>query len=234
VIQSPEQAQSYLNQSQAPTLLQRYVPGPLEVGIFYFRHPSESTGRIFAITEKVFPHITGDGASTIEDLVWADSRARYMAETYLTRLGSRRLEVLPYGKPLKLVEAGNHAQGAIFQDGKDLWSERLEHRIDSISQSIDGFFIGRYDIRYRSNEELREGTHFKILELNGATAEATSIYDARNSLRSAYRTLFRQWDLVFSIGDANRQRGIVPTPLTSLWRAWRQARTLASTYPRAD
>lgn len=234
VIRSSEQAQSYLNQSHAPTLVQRYIPGPLEVGIFYYRHPNESTGRIFAITEKLFPHITGDGSSTIEDLVWADPRARYMAETYLTRLGSRSLEVLPSGQSLKLVEAGNHAQGSIFQDGKDLWSEPLERRIDSISKSIDGFFIGRYDIRYRSNEELRAGTHFKIIELNGATAEATSIYDARNSLCSAYRTLFRQWELVFSIGDANRQRGIVPTPLTSLWRAWRHARTLASTYPMAD
>ena len=167
-------------------------------------------------------------------MVWLDERARFVAEKYLQRLGERRSEVLPLGESVKLVEAGNHAQGCIFRDGAHLWSEELERRIDRISQQLDGFFIGRYDIRYASDEELRAGRNFQIIELNGAASEATNIYDARTSLLVAYRTLFRQWQLVFAIGAANRRRGLLPTKLSLLWRKWRETTALVATYPLAD
>lgn len=61
-----------------------------------------------------------------------------------------------------------------------------------------------------------------------------SIYDAKNSLFAAYRTLFRQWDLVFAIGEANRSRGIGATPLRSLWEKWCEYSRLSATYPSAD
>ena len=234
LIRSREQALAYLRGTTAPLLLQRYAPGPDEIGLFYYRFPHETKGRIFAITEKVFPTITGDGQHTIEELVWNDERARYVAETYLRRLGERRSEILADGETLRLVEAGNHAQGCIFRDGAHLWSEELERRIDEISQRLDSFFIGRYDIRYDSVDDLRAGRNFQIIELNGAASEATSIYDARNSLRAAYRTLFRQWELVFAIGAANRRRGASPTNLALLWRKWRETSALVATYPLAD
>jgi hypothetical protein len=70
--------------------------------------------------------------------------------------------------------------------------------------------------------------------LNGATSEATSIYDARNSLFSAYRTLFRQWNVVFAIGARNRANGHAPTSLMTLWQNWRQYSAAALSYPLAD
>ena len=143
-------------------------------------------------------------------------------------------EVLPRGKELKLVEAGNHVQGCVFRDGMMLCTPELEARIDTISQKLTGFFIGRYDIRYANEAELRAGKNFQIIELNGAASEATSIYDARNSIFTAYRTLFRQWDLVFAIGAANRERGFAPTPLSLVWQKWREYSRLTDTYPAAD
>jgi hypothetical protein len=110
----------------------------------------------------------------------------------------------------------------------------LERRIDEISRRLKGFFIGRYDIRYASENDLRAGRNFQIIELNGAASEATSIYDARNSLFAAYRTLFRQWELVFAIGAANRRRGASPTRIPLLWRKWRETTALMETYPLAD
>ena len=234
LIRTPEQATEYLHSTNAPLLIQQYSPGPHEAGVFYYRFPHEPRGRIFAITEKIFPIITGDGQRTIEELVWADERARFMAEKYLSRFGDRRSEVLPTGETVKVVEAGNHAQGCIFRDGAHLWSRELERRIDEISQRLDGFFIGRYDIRYSTDGELRAGSDFQIIELNGAASEATSIYDSRNSLFAAYRTLFRQWELVFAIGAANRRHGFLPTAPTLLWRKWRETTALIATYPLAD
>jgi hypothetical protein len=157
-----------------------------------------------------------------------------MADKYLQRFTERHREVLAVGEELKLVEAGNHAQGCIFRDGMRLCTSELESRMDEISQKLTGFFIGRYDIRYASEKDLRAGGNFQIIELNGAASEATSIYDARNSIFAAYRTLFQQWDLVFAIGAANRKRGCTPTKLSLVWQKWREYSRMAATYPAAD
>ena len=85
-----------------------------------------------------------------------------------------------------------------------------------------------------SEADLRAGRKFQIIELNGAASEDTSIYDARNSLRSAYGALFRQWELVFAIGAANRRRGAAPASLALLWHKWRETTALAASYPLAD
>lgn len=234
LIRTPEQAEDYLRQTDAPLVAQRYAPGPHELGVFYYRFPHENHGRIFAITEKVFPVITGDGKSTVAELIEQDQRAQLIADKYLKRFAARRNEVLAAGEQLKLVESGNHAQGCIFRDGMRFGTPELTARIDAISRKLNGFFIGRYDIRFSSEADLSAGTNFQIIELNGAASEATNIYDARNSLGTAYRTLFTQWDLVFAIGAANRKRGVAPTRLFPVWRAWRNCCEQAATYPAAD
>jgi hypothetical protein len=182
----------------------------------------------------VFPHITGDGKSTVSELIWQDQRARFMADKYLARLNARRDEVLPAGESLKLGMTGNHAQGCIFRDGMPMCTLELVERMDSISQKLTGFNIGRYDVRYENLDDLQAGKNFQIIELNGAASEATSIYDARNSLFNAYRQLFRQWELVFAIGAANRRRGCVPLGLSMFWHHWRNYHIQAATYPAAD
>jgi membrane protein DedA with SNARE-associated domain len=234
LIRRREQALEYLRQTPAPLVAQRYAPGPLEAGIFYYRFPHESRGHIFAITEKIFPYVTGDGRSTIGDLIHNDPRARFMAGKYLKRFDARQDYVLPVGETLKLVESGNHAQGCIFRDGMRLYTSALLERIDAISQNLPGFYIGRYDVRYSCDNDLRTGKNFQIIELNGAASEATSIYDARNSLVAAYRTLFNQWNLVFAIGAANRGRGWVVIAPSAIFSKWREYLKLAATYPGAD
>lgn len=234
VMHGPDDLRRYLNQTTAPLVMQRFIPGPGELGVFYYRFPGASHGHIFAITEKIFPTIVGDGERTVEQLVWQEPRARFMAHTYLRRLSDRRNDVLPRGTTVRLVEAGNHAQGCIFRDGARFNTPALAASIDAVSQRLNGFFIGRYDLRFATEAEVLAGRGFKILELNGAAAEATSIYDAKNSLRTAYQTLFQQWGLVFAIGARQRDQGITPVPLRALWRSWQQARKSIATYPGAD
>ena len=234
LIRSMREALEYLQKVEASVIVQHYVAGPHEAGVFYYRLPDELRGHIFAITEKFFPTITGDGIHTVEELIRTDQRAALMARTYLRRFASRRDEVLAPGEILKLVETGNHAQGCIFRDGMHLCSESLERVIDQISQKLPGFFVGRYDIRYVNEEDFKQGRNFQIVELNGATSEATSIYDPRNSIFSAYRTLFRQWRLVFAIGAMNRANGHTASSIAALWRNWRQYSAAAVSYPLAD
>lgn len=226
-------ASEYLAKVHAPVVAQTYAAGPLEAGIFYYRFPGEGRGHILAITDKVFPTIVGDGRRTVRELIETDSRARLIAGTYLRRLGAGAGRVVPEGESLRLVEAGNHCQGCIFRDGLRLYSEELRARIDAISKALPGFFVGRYDVRYSSEEELRAG-RFTIIELNGAASEATSIYDERNTLRSAYAMLYRQWEIVYAIGAANRRLGSVPASVWDVWKDWRQYRREAAFYPIAD
>ena len=234
VIHSEEEAHAYVNRFPRDLLVQRYVPGPYEVGIFYYRFPNEDQGRIFAITEKVFPFIQGDGRHTFEELIHRDSRGSIVADIYLERFAAERGRILAAGETVRLVEAGNHCQGAIFLDGRRLHSAKLEETIDRISRSVPGFFVGRYDLRYASEEALQAGQGFQILELNGVSSEATSIYDPANSLWKAYRTLFRQWEIIFAIGDQNRKRGLNATPLSIIWKNWARYRQEAAVYPASD
>ena len=234
VIRDEAEARKYLDRVPVSVVMQEYIPGPHEIGVFYCRRPDEEKGRIFAITEKIFPVLEGDGVQTIEELIGSDPRASIMAETYLRRFERDRTRVPGKGELLRLVEAGNHAQGCIFKEGMHLWSRELEERIDTISRRIDGFFIGRYDLRYGSSEELGKGRGFQILELNGAASEATSAYDADHSLREAYALLFKQWDLVFSIAAQNRRQGApVATPFRILTE-WRRYLRRSRCYPQAD
>jgi hypothetical protein len=146
LIRSEDQAHAYFRQTDAPLIVQRYASGPNEVGIFYYRFPNETKGHIFKITVKNFPKITGDGVSKLSELIDCDSRAGLISKTYRQRFADRLGDVLKVGQELKLVEAGNHAQGCIFLDGEYLRTPELEARIDSISANLTGFFIGRYDI----------------------------------------------------------------------------------------
>ena len=233
LVSSEAEAERYFTQVKADVILQRYVAEEKEIGVFYYRIPGHQHGDIFAVTEKLFPRITGDGTSTLEQLLGKDERASLIAPTYLSRFPELRGQVLQFGQRVRLVEAGNHCQGCIFRDGTHLISAGLRKRIDEISRRIPGFFIGRYDIRYTTDEDLALG-HFKIIELNGAASEATNIYDERNSLLSAYQTLYKQWELVFRIGRANRDRGYRPASLLAVLTEAQQYAAISQSYPVAD
>ena len=217
-----DDAGEYLRLMTGRVLVQPYHPGPFEAGVFYYRMPGWRRGRILCITDKHFPAVVGDGRSTIEALVWAHPRYRMQARTFLARLGERRHEVPLTGHRVSLGIAGNHAQGTMFTDGRALMTPALEARIDAIARSYEGFFIGRFDVRYSDRAAFVAGRDLAIVELNGATAECTNIYDPDASLWSAYRQLFRQWRLVFEIGAANRKQG---RPATSPERLLRLLRT---------
>ncbi len=193
-------------------LLQRFSPGPYEAGIFFVRTPSNPQGEIFSITDKVFPVLQGDGRSTLRTLIWSHPRFRMQARTFLARHERHLDTVIPAGQNFPLAFAGNHCQGTLFRSGSHLRSDALLASIRRAAGALPGFNFGRFDIRYRSVEELRQGTAFEIVELNGVLSESTDIYDPHSNLLSAYRTLIRQWRTAFTIGAHNRARGAaVPT-----------------------
>jgi hypothetical protein len=210
-----EEVEAYLSSQTGRVLAQPYHEGPFEAGVFYYRLPDWPRGRILSITDKQFPLIIGDGRSTVEELIWKHPRYRMQADIFLRRHRDIVTRVLALDERMQLAIAGNHAQGTLFRDGRHLLTPALERRIDEIARAYPGFFVGRFDIRYRDVDEFKAGKDIGIVELNGATAESTNIYDPDGSLRDAYRQLFHQWSIVFAIGAANRRRG---APVTSVPR----------------
>ena len=215
IIKTDDELESYLRQANVGTLIQEFLPGE-EFGVFYYRYPNQVKGRIFAITEKRFPTIMGDGESTLEQLILNDSRAVCMAKFLLDKHASHLWEKPVAGEVVKLVELGTHCRGAVFLDGGWVKTGELEATIDRICQHFEGFYFGRFDIRTPSIEDFRQGKNFKVIELNGVTSEATNIYDPKNSIFAAYKTLFEQWRIAFEIGAQNCERGFKPTQLRKL------------------
>jgi membrane protein DedA with SNARE-associated domain/pimeloyl-ACP methyl ester carboxylesterase len=215
IIQSDTELESYLRQSSVDTLIQEHAPGE-EFGVFYCRYPNEPTGHIFAITEKRFPSVTGDGISTLGQLILNDPRAVCMARFLLDKHADRLWDVPGAGEKVGLVELGTHCRGAVFLDGGWIKTDALEAAIDRICRDFDGFYFGRFDIRAPNVEDFRQGRNFRVIELNGVTSEATNIYDPKNSLLDAYKILFAQWRIAFAIGAQNRARGFRPTPVRTL------------------
>jgi hypothetical protein len=188
------------------TIVQGYVPG-LEFGVFYVRRPGESRGSILSITEKRLPSVTGDGRSTLEELILNDTDTIGMARFHLRQHADHLHQVPANSEVVGLGDCGSHCRGARFYDGGALLTPALECAIEAIAARFDGFYFGRFDLRVPSREALMRGEDITILELNGVTSEVTHIYDPGVSLIEAYRALFEQWRLAFEIGAENAARG---------------------------
>ncbi len=202
-----------------------------EAGVLYWRFPGEDQGTVFSITLKQFPAVIGDGKSTLVELIAGDPRARLLQDLYQAR-HREHLAVVPAAEErFPLVFAGNHCQGTVFKDGTDYLTPALAARIDEICRSIPGFCFGRLDLLFDDAGALLEGEGFKIVEINGAGAEATHIWDAGMSLGTAYRTLFRQFEVLYTIGAENRRRGHRPLPLLTVLKDVLRYRRLARGYP---
>jgi membrane protein DedA with SNARE-associated domain/pimeloyl-ACP methyl ester carboxylesterase/predicted ester cyclase len=196
-------------------IVQKYIPG-MEYGVFYIRDPDAADGFIFAITRKTFPELIGDGKHNLEDLLLAHPRAVCQIRIHLQHHRDNLYTIPAAGARIPFCEYGNHACGCLFEEGIHLLTPELQQRIDAISKSFPGFYFGRYDIRVPCEADFRAGKNLSVIELNGVTSEATSIYDPRKSYRKMVRALLQQWDWACRIGAKNRQRGTPLYPLRSI------------------
>ena len=207
VIRSDQQLQQYLDSIKGDVLIQEHIEGE-EFGVFYIRYPNEEQGEIFSITEKTFPILIGDGVSSLEKLILNHPRTHFMAHYLLELHKDTANMVLADGQKFKVVEIGSHCRGSVFLDGNKNITTELTHTLDYLSNKIEGFYFGRYDIRVPDSASLKQGHSLKVLEVNGVTSESTNIYDPSYSVIDAYKILFKQWRVAFKIGNQNIQNGV--------------------------
>ena len=198
----------YAEKANFDYVIQDLIPYENEVGIFYVRYPDEKAGRITGIVSKEFLIITGDGFSTIKELIKENPRYEMQLKVLKQEYGNKLSDILPKGEKLNLVPYGNHARGAKFIDGSHWITPKLTETVDEMCLQIPGFYFGRLDVMYNTLQELEQGKNFSIVELNGAASEPTHIYDPKHSLLFAWKELARHITFMYEISLLNHKKGI--------------------------
>ncbi|MDE8350025.1 MAG: D-alanine--D-alanine ligase [Acidocella sp.] len=236
VVQHDGELASYLAAFPRATSLQlqTLVTMPGEAGIFYIRHPGETSGRITSVTLKFPPTVVGDGVNSINGLIAADQRLAAVSKLLLPKLGPKAEHVPALGERVQLVFVGNHCRGSTFKSAIDIVTPALTARIDAIVKDMPDLYFSRIDLRYDTLEDLRAGKNFKIIEFNGSGSEATDIWDPEMTLMAAYKTQFFHYGQSFKIGNAIRAQGLKTIGLPKLFNLWRYQKRLMAAYPAND
>ena len=198
----------YIKHATLDFHIQAFVPFENEVGIFYYRYPGKQKGHISGIVRKEFLKVTGDGKSTVTQLLKTDSRGSVYIQS-LSKNNGNELNLVPEnGKVIIVSPYGNHARGALFLDESHLADQALTDQLDKIADKIPEFYFGRLDIRFRDWESLKKGENFSLIEVNGAGAEPTHMYDPKHSIFFAWKEITRHWRIMNKISRMNHKKGI--------------------------
>lgn len=206
-VESQAELEEYTMKSKKSLVVQEYCSYEREWGVFYIRYPGEDKGRIFSITDKRMPFVLGDGKSSLYQLVMQNEILKVRFDWLFADGGPERSlnpHFIPYeNEKFFLTRKGSHSKGCLFYDGEEFLAEAGP--IAAALDRIPGFYIGRADVKFDSLDALREGK-FIVIEINGAAAESTNIYDPSFSSRKIYQTLAQQWKHIFAIGSQNTER----------------------------
>ena len=218
----------------AGIMIQKLASWEPEAGVFYVRHPEQTQGKIISMALKYSPYVVGDGKSTLQELIAADSRAGELQHLYSERHREQLNNILDAGEPYRLVFSASHCRGAIFRDANQHITAALTQRIDEIMQDLPEFYYGRLDIKFKDLDSFKAGEQFEIVEINSASSESLHIWDRNTSFFEAMRSLLFQYRTLFKLGAANRARGYQTPRLKALLDAWKKERQLTLSYPETD
>ena len=206
-IRDKDAFKAYMLKTPSDFLVQELIPFTKEAGIFYVRRPGEAYGKITGIVSKQFLSVTGDGQSSILELIKRNPRSHLQLEALKKKFGFGLKRVLDEGEEFILVPFGSHTRGAKFVDISHKLNKNLLDTINNVCSKMEGFHYGRLDVLYNSFEELSEGKNFSVIEINGAGGEATHIYDPRHSLFFAWREITKHWSILNEISILNHKKG---------------------------
>jgi hypothetical protein len=223
-INSLQQLREYHENMKADYLLQEFISFPLEVSIFYYRMPGEQKGTITGFVKKECLQVTGDGTSTLLELILKYPRAWFRMKEMKVRHGAKLNTIIPSGQHYILCDALNLSRGGKLVNLEHEKDEELLKVFDHISNN-GNFYFGRYDVKCESVADLKKGQNFSILEFNGSGAEPHHVYGNGYSLLQAINILLHHWNILYQISIANHKNGIPFWTFTRGLRHLMQART---------
>lgn len=216
-IYSETELRAYHEATNADYLIQEFITYSIELGVLFSRMPDKKIGKVSSVTLKEFLSVTGDGKSTIEELVLQSNRARFQLDALQKKLAAGMQEILPLGENRLLEPIGNHCRGTKFVNANHLINSQLHDVFTKVSEGFDGFFYGRFDMKVSSIEDLYQGKNIRIMELNGVSSDPGHIYDPRYYLWQAYRDLSWHWKRAADISIINQRNGVKPLLFSEIW-----------------
>lgn len=217
---------NYRNKVKVDFLIQQWIDLPYECSVFYSRYPDKKDGEIISFTEKKLLSIIGDGKSNVRELIFKNDRAFLQFDKLKTKLNLT--EVLKFGEEKMLVPYGNHILGAMFINAEEKISSELIQTFNNISNQIQGFYFGRFDIRCTNFDDLQAGKNIAILELNGAGAEPAHIYHPGFSFFKAQLVLKDYFKRMQQISEINHFNGAVYLKYAEFKRARKEEKKYKS------
>jgi hypothetical protein len=231
MIRDQHELEQFLLKIKMPFMIQEYITDPLEFGLLYYRLPGSAKGKISSLASKELLSVTGDGQSTILELLQLHPRVT-------TRIKNAMIEnkidvTLVPGRNEKVILSykGNHSCGTMFKNANELVDDQLTQVFDNLCADIPGFYFGRFDLRCKSVADLKAGK-FKILELNGAGSEPLHIFDPSGKLLRAYASAFDHWKAIFTISKINRGAGMKCMRLAEAWRIYKEVKRIQRVHNR--
>jgi hypothetical protein len=222
-VDNETQLQIYHKKNPVDYIIQELVEYPLEVSVFYYRYPDQAKGVISGFIQKELMDVTGDGKSTLWELIMAHPKAKHRPEEMRIKHEENLQKVIPAGERYILTYAANLNRGAKFTNLQHLIDEDLLKIFDEFSHRAS-FYYGRYDLKCASIEDLKKGTNFTILEFNGSGAEPNHVYNSGYSLFAAYGVFLHHWKVLYDISKYNKKNGIPFWPLAKGWHFLRAAK----------
>lgn len=220
LVHNQEDLLVYNIKSKSKYIIQEYIDYTIELGVLYSRMPDLQKGEVTSITLKEFLIVTGDGKSTILQLMQKSLRARFQIARLSREFGDKMNMILKVGESKLLEPIGNHCRGTKFIDNNYLINDKLNEVFDRICLPIEGFYYGRFDLKVKSIEDLYKGENIRIMELNGASSEPGHIYDPSLTLNKAYKDLLIHWKRLADISKGNMKLGFKPVSFLLIIRSY--------------
>ncbi len=213
-IESEEELIKYHAKIPVNYVLQDLIEYPVEVSVFYYRLPNEKSGTISGFIKKEGPIVTGNGNSTLGELIENYPAIRFKQYEMKLRHKKKLDHILEKGEKFILSEALNRSQGGQIIPLEHEIDENLLHFFDNISHYSGHFYYGRYDIKCASVEDMKQGKNFSILEYNGSGSGTQQVYGNGNSLFKASQIILKHWKMLYQISRYNNEKGF------KYWRFW--------------
>jgi hypothetical protein len=198
-----------INKRKQEQVIQTFCPYPFELGVFYYKYPSQKKGTIIGVNQKIFPFVIGDGKRTIRQL--ARKKIKISTEAFIKKQYGG-LEYIPQ-KGERVQITSMYKKKSFITQHKDLTyyiQQPFIDAIEDVSKNAKGFYFGRYDIKTSDIKAcIEKGKKFKIIEVNaGAYATPLYAFDYRYTFFRRLYLFAKAMKKAFSIGLANKDAKI--------------------------
>lgn len=212
-----ESLSGHLRRYHTDFLIQEFLSHPMEATVLFHRFPDSGGFGITSVCTKEFLHVTGDGISTVRELMHRTPRSAFQAERFEREQPDLMNRAPAAGEVLLLEPIGNHARGTKFLNANDLIGPDMIAAFERVCSEIEGVHFGRFDMKCASVEALCRG-EFWAMELNGVFADPAHVYDPEYGAFRAYRHYARHWRILFDLHRVQRRRGIRPASYREAFR----------------